>query len=279
MRQLSLELLARSGVDENNTQLLPSTAAEAAAQLIGGDIDAAMIVASADAPAVRQLLASPGIGLVSLSQADAYVALYPYLSKVVLPEGFADLSQDRPRAAVEMVAVKASLIVRDDLPSPVQYLLLDAAERIHGPPGVFQRAGEFPAAEATDLPLSDNARQFYKSGLPFLQRYLPLWLAILVEQLAITLLPLVAVAYPLLQTLPAAYGWGVRRRIYRLYGELKLLELRLEDHGRDAAALAELSRLEQRVKRLRVPASFAHMLYTLWQDIGIVRTRLDQGAS
>ena len=51
-----------------------------------------------------------------------------------------------------MVAVKASLVVRRDLPAPVQYLLLDAAAQIHAPPGVFQKAGEFPAAAATDLP-------------------------------------------------------------------------------------------------------------------------------
>jgi TRAP transporter TAXI family solute receptor len=279
MRRLALDLLARSGIDESNTDLLPLPTDLAASRLIEGDIEAAMIVASSDAPAVRRLLASPEVKLMSLAHADTYVALFPFLSKLVLPAGFADLAHDRPPADVEMVAVKASLVVRRDLQSPVQFLLLDAATRIHAHPGVFQKAGQFPAAETTDLPLGDNARDFYKSGLPLLQRYLPLWLAVLIEQLAITLIPMASVAYPLLRTAPAVYSWRVRRRIYRLYGELKLLELTHDDVAGERpsdALLSDLTKLEHRVNRLRVPASFAHMLYTLRHDIGLVRARLDQ---
>ncbi len=119
MRDLALKLLARNGIDAGNTELLPLTMAEAAAQLIGGDIQAAMMVASSEAPAVQRLLASPDVRLLSLTRADAYVALYPFLSKVVLPAGFVDLTHDRPPADVEMVAVKASLVVRRDLQSAI----------------------------------------------------------------------------------------------------------------------------------------------------------------
>jgi TRAP transporter TAXI family solute receptor len=278
MQRLARELLAQNGINGSNTELLHLNAAKAAAQLFAGDIDAAMIVASADAPAVQQLLGSPEVELLSLKRADAFVARYPYLSKVVLPEGYANIEHDRPPADVEMVAVKTNLVVRRDLSSPVQYLLLEVASRIHSHAEVFQKAGEFPAAEETDLPLSEDARQFYKSGPPLLQRNLPLWLAILIEQLAITLLPILAIAYPLLRALPAAYGWRMRRRIFTLYGELKLLELALEEHGREqtAAELSDLSRLEYRAAHLRVPTSYAHLLYTLRQDIDLVRTKLDQ---
>jgi hypothetical protein len=40
----------------------------------------------------------------------------------------------------------------------------DAAVKIHPRPGIFQRAGQFPAAEAVDIPLSSEALQFYKAG-------------------------------------------------------------------------------------------------------------------
>jgi hypothetical protein len=42
--------------------------------------------------------------------------------------------------------------------------LLDAAVEIHSGPGLFQKGGQFPAAEAIDLPLSDEAQRYYKSG-------------------------------------------------------------------------------------------------------------------
>ena len=236
-----------------------------------------MILTSFDAPAVQRLLGSPEIHLISLRRAVAYTALYPFLSKLVLPAGAVDFARNRPPDDVEMIATKTSLAVRRDLPPAVQYLLLDAATDIHSPPALFHNASQFPAAEAIDLPLGENARRYYKSGMPFLQHYLPLWLAVLTEQLFILLIPMAAVAYPLIRALPAVYGWGVRRRIHRLYGELKMLEIEFEDHPdeqRSRVLLAELSRLEGRVARLWVPDSFAHMAYTLRRNLQLVRRRV-----
>ncbi len=272
--------LAQNGIDDGNAELLPLAPDVAAARLAEGSIDVAMILTSFDAPAIQQLLRAPDISLMSLTRVDAYTALYPFMSKLILPAGAVDLAHNRPPADVEMAAVKTSLVVRRNLSPAVQYLLLDAATEIHSPPGLFHKASEFPAAEAIDLPLSENARRFYKSGMPFLQHYLPLWLAVLTERTAILLIPLAGVAYPLLRGVPAIFAWGVQRRIYLLYGELKLIELRLEDHNderRSGALSAELSSLEDRASRLRVPVSYAHMLYTLRHNIKLVRARLDQG--
>jgi len=150
---------------------------------------------------------------------------------------------------------------------------------VHAAPGPFQRAGQFPAAEPIDIPLSETAGNYYKSGSPFLQRYLPFWLAALASQLLIVLIPLVGIAYPLLRVGPALYGWGMRRRIYRLYGELKFVDAQLD--ARDAKApvddlLAEINRLEDHVNRMRTPLAFAQMLYTLRHHISLVRARLEK---
>ena len=68
-----------------------------------------------------------------------------------------------------------------DLPLAIA-LSGDAASKLHGAPGIFQKAGQFPVGEEIDLPLSDSARQFYKSGPPFQQRYLPFWTTVFVGQ-------------------------------------------------------------------------------------------------
>jgi hypothetical protein len=68
---------------------------------------------------------------------------------------------------------------------------------------MFHRAGRFPAAEGIDLPLSDQAVQFYKSGQPFLQSNLPFWMALLVGRLLVLLIPIFAVLYPMM---PIAAG-------------------------------------------------------------------------
>jgi hypothetical protein len=43
--------------------------------------------------------------------------------------------------------------------------------------GIFRTAGQFPGAEASDIPLSEEAKRFYKTGRPFLQDQLPFWIA------------------------------------------------------------------------------------------------------
>jgi TRAP-type uncharacterized transport system substrate-binding protein len=274
-RALAMQLLALNDIDKSNAQLLPLSIPQAGNALLRGEIDAAIIVTSWDTPLVRQLLASSEIHLHNFERADAYVALYPFLTKLMLPEGVGNMVTNLPPTEVPLFAVEASLIVRRDLHPALQYLLLDAATDVHSLPGIFHRPGRFPAPEEVDLPLSKTAQQFYKSGRPFLQRYLPFWLAVLAGQLLLLLIPVVAVAYPLLRVAPALYGWGMRRRIFRLYGELKFIEAELEAGSiatRDAV-LARLDRLEQRANHLWVPAAFAPFLYQLRNHIDLVRAQ------
>jgi TRAP-type uncharacterized transport system substrate-binding protein len=187
---LALEFLARVGaIEQKSATLLALTPQESSAKLPNGDIDAAVLMDAWETPAVRQLLTARDIDLVGIRRADAFVALYPYLNKLVLPAGVADMAANRPPTDVQLIATKASLVVRGDLHPAIQYLMLEAASQIHSGPGVFHKEGQFPAAESIDLPLSTHARQFYKTGSPFLQRNLPFWLAVLVQQVLVLLLP------------------------------------------------------------------------------------------
>ncbi len=279
---LSLEFLARVGVIDqgSGTTLLSLTPQEASDKLLRGDIDVAIVLDPFDSPLVRKLLAADNVALANIARADAFVALYPFLSKVVLPAGVGDMANNRPPTDVALVAPKASLIVRRDLHPAIQYLLLEAASKIHSGPGVFRKEGQFPGAESIDLPLSDQAAQFYKTGRPFLQRHLPFWLAVLAQQLLVVLIPVVAVLYPMLRFVPAAYGWAMRRRVFRLYRELKLIEDQTASIDSQAQPvgdlLARLDRLDDRTSHFRVPVAFRPLLYALRLHIALVRQRLER---
>jgi TRAP-type uncharacterized transport system substrate-binding protein len=278
-RVLARKLIELNGIDPSSLQLLALSPREAAAALLKGDIDAALIVTSWESEAVRALLASSDVTLLGFPRADAYVALYPYLSKLILPTGVGNLATNRPPNDVPLIAPKASLIVRRDLHPAVQYLLLEAAAEIHSQPSIFQQSGKFPSADHDDLPLSDDATQFYKSGRPFLQRYLPFWLAALASRFLVLLIPLAGVAYPLLRVVPAAYGWSMRRRIFSLYGELKFIEADIERRGGATPEVLErLERLDERANQLHVPVAFAHFLYQLRAHITLVRGQAMQAA-
>ena len=100
----------------------------------------------------------------------------------VLPAGAVDLVEPQPATDVLLIGPKCSLVVRNDLHAVVQYRLLEAAVEIHSPPSMFRAAGQFPASESIDLPLSPYARDFYKTGSPFFLRHLPFWLAVLLDK-------------------------------------------------------------------------------------------------
>jgi TRAP transporter TAXI family solute receptor len=273
---LLLRLLKLNEMDQEVAELLTLPPQEAADKLLAGEIDAAALLASWDAPVVQQLITNDQVELLNLARADAYVALYPFLSKVTLPRGVGDLAKDLPPVDVALFASKASLVVRKELHSAIQYLLLSTAVQIHSGVSMFHRAGRFPAAEGIELPLSREAVHFYKSGQPFLQHNLPFWMASLVGHLLVLLIPAIAVLYPMFRFLPGLYGWLMRRKIARLYGELRFLEDEITDGGpTDGAQLtARLDRLEKQANQLRMPIVYESMMYLLRHHISIVRNRL-----
>lgn len=276
-RAVAETILRLNRFDMSSADFVSLSPQAAAEQLRRGDIQAALITASADLPIVRELLADPTIDLISFPRAAAYVALYPSLTRLTVPEGVGDLALNRPPRDVEIFGAPVSLGVRADMHPALQVLLLRAASQIHAGPGMFNAAARFPAAEAIDLPLSDGAMQYYKSGTPLLQRHLPFGLAVLVGQLLFILLPVVGILYPLLRVAPALYTWAMRHRVIRLYGELKLLEHELDnqpDSARKRALLDALDELDRRVVRMHIPASYSQFVYTLRQHIGLVRARV-----
>jgi TRAP-type uncharacterized transport system substrate-binding protein len=278
-RVVARRLLQLNGVEEASVKLLGLTPEEASDALLRGKIDAAVMLTSWQSPAVRKLLAADGVVLATFPRADAYVALFPLLNKLVLPTGVVDLARNIPPADVTLLAVQESLAVRRDLHPAAQYLLLEAASEVHGGPGIFQKAGRFPAGEAIDLPLSDQARTFYKSGRPFLYRYLPFWLSGLTERLLIVLIPLLAVAYPLARILPQMYQWWMQHHLFKLYGDLKLLEIEAKRRGAGESIddlILALDTLQERTTRMFVTLSFAQRRYILKEHIKLTREQFEK---
>ncbi len=272
-----LQLLALLGLDPRSLQLEAYLPEEAEQALLSGRIDGLAINASWDAPVVRRLLRDPRVWLTSFPRADAYVALNPNLTKLVVPMGVGDLARNLPATDVTLIAPKTSLLIRKDLHPAVQYLLLEAASEIHSGPALFHQAGQFPAGEPMGVPLSPDARHFYKSGAPFLHRYLPFWLAVLVERLLVLLIPVLGLLFPALRVVPDLYFRAMERRVLGLYGQLKLLETecdRLAPGASGAALAARIDELEANANRLRVPAKVTQSLYHLKQHINFVRERV-----
>jgi TRAP-type uncharacterized transport system substrate-binding protein len=123
-RALALQLIERTKIDSIIGELSGFTLAVAAEKLIAGDIDAAFFVAAWESPVVQKLINSKGIEIESFPRTDAYVAIYPFLHKMVLPAGVVDFLMNRPPTDVVLLAAKASLVVR----GPASSLTVPAAQ-------------------------------------------------------------------------------------------------------------------------------------------------------
>lgn len=276
-RVLALTLLRENGLDQPPTRLSDLGGSRAAEALREGAVDAAVFVASPRAPVVAELMADPGIELLSFSRVDAYLSRYRYLSSVVLPEGAIDFRRNIPGRPVTLLAPVATLVVPPDFHPALTDLMLQAAVEVHGKGGFFERAGQFPSDDHLDFPLIEDARRYFESGPSFLRRYLPFWAAVFVERSALFLLPLVTLLVPLFRIAVPTYRWKVRSRIYRWYRDLSAVEISVDAGvGDPTMALKELDRIEQEAAKVEVPLSYTDELYNLRLHIQLVRDKIDK---
>jgi TRAP-type uncharacterized transport system substrate-binding protein len=276
-RALALQLLAVNATVMPPTVLLPDTGQRAMDLLLAGKVDGFFLVAPADSPIIEKLAAAPGIRLLSLDRAEAYTRRFPYLTRLTLPRGVFDFINNIPAADVTLVSPTANLLARDTLHPALAFLLMRAATEIHGNAGLLNKAGEFPAPLNSEFPLSSEAKRYYRAGPPFLQRYLPYWVAVLVDRLWIILLPALALVVPLTRIIPPIYRWRVRSRIYRWYARLKEVELELDEApaGEKLEGLLErLDEIERSVNRINTPLAYTDNLYLFKQNIDLVRARV-----
>jgi hypothetical protein len=278
-RAIALQLLGDEGLASNELTLMPLGGEAAADGLRDGRIDAAFFVMPARDGAVHRLLTASGIRLVSIDRPAAQVLQHRFLSRLDLPEGAVDLPADLPRADTILLAAAANLVVRDDFHPALATLFLETGKTLHGEPGLFAEAGQFPSRQYIEFPLSDAARRYFDRGPSFLQRYLPFWAASLVDRLAIWLLPLVTIVYPIFKIIPTLYDSGMLSRINRWYKELQAIEWKIATRPAPEELrrrLAELDAVEARVQKLAMPVTYGNPLYTLRLHIAFLRGELQQ---
>jgi TRAP-type uncharacterized transport system substrate-binding protein len=272
-RAFALPLLAANGVDAASSDLREQGGSDAIGALRAGEVDAVFLMGPPQAPAVRAALYEPGFRLMNFVRAEAYARRFPYITRLTLPPGALDFARNLPEQEVTLIGTTAMLVARSDFHPALMDLLLDAADDIHGGQGYFERAGEFPGIRRIDLPIADEADRYHRHGPTFLHRYLPFWVAGLIERLVILLIPLFVVG-PLLNALPQLIRWRARSRIYRWYGELAFIERDVETRAGTLPIdkwLQDIDRIERSVEHISTAPSFASELYTLREHVALVR--------
>jgi TRAP transporter TAXI family solute receptor len=277
LRLLAVAMLRDSGVGDGDATLSEQGGPDAAAALLESQIDAAFLIAGPTSPIVVRLLAHPEVRPMNFAQGEALSRRFAALSSYKVPRGVSDLAADLPHDDVSTVAVTANLLVRDALHPALMYLLLDAASAIHGAHTIVADAGQFPSMRNQDVPLASEADRFYKSGKPFLKRYLPYWLANLVDRLLVLLIPVIAVLLPVIRFLPDIYEFRLNAKIGHWYGRIGTIEDEIGDAPapeRIPGYLKRLDDIEAQVNAMNFPSSAGNRVYGVRAAIDLVRERL-----
>jgi TRAP-type uncharacterized transport system substrate-binding protein len=279
-RFLTQRILAANGIDADNADLVVESAETSGQRLANGDLDLMFVVGSPDSPLLLKLVADRQIELQSLERAGAYARRYDWLTMLELPEGAIDLRRNVPSKDLQMIAATANLVASDDFHPALITLVLSAAAEVHGGQQLLAGADSFPTAANSDFPLNRDASRFYKRGPPFLQRWLPFWVANWIDRIKVMLVPLLALVLPLLKVLPPAYRWRIRRRILRWYKDLKSIDLELDAEPLDARRLhrmrSAIDSIERDVAHVDVPLGYADQLYQLRLHIELLQNKLDR---
>jgi TRAP-type uncharacterized transport system substrate-binding protein len=273
------KILKANGVERDELKAERLEQTPAVTGFLAGRLDALFFVSAPESSMVQMLLRTPGVGLFEFAQAEAYARQFPFLSAVMLPRGVVDIARDLPPRDLKLIAPTTMMVMREGTHPALVQLFVQAAQRIHGGAGWFAKAGEFPSAQNTELPLADEAARFYKNGAPLLERYLPFWLANLIDRMWVALFSIVAVLIPLSRVVPPLYALRIRSRIFRWYRDLRHIEDDLSHTDADAdAILRRLNALDLKAERINVPLAYTDELYRLRSHIRLVRERLHAGA-
>jgi TRAP-type uncharacterized transport system substrate-binding protein len=279
-RKVALELLQSFGVTAANASLSADGGMVAANALLAKKLDAIVIIGAPQTPAVQLLLNKPEVQLVSIEHAEGITRRLPYLSLVTLKAGSVNPQRDFPAQDITLLSTTANLVIREDLHPALAYLLLEAARDVHKGATLLNKPAEFPNPRGTDFPLADEAQRYYKDGRPFLQRYLPYWAANALQRLLLILVPLLAIAIPIIKAIPSLLNFKEKNRLYRRYGVLLGLERDLRARQLSEAeiqeASAKLDKVEQDISEMKFSLDFSDRIYTLRQHVDYVRGQLQK---
>jgi TRAP-type uncharacterized transport system substrate-binding protein len=273
-------LLGRANIDAQTATFLPYTGDAAVEALMDGRADVALLVGGSDAPSVSRLLTNPKLGLMNFPIAEALTRVFPDMVQLVLPKGVVEVDPPNPPNNVTLVGTTAKVLIRDNLHPALVQLLARTMKEVHQGSGLFQRSGQFPAAEDPEFPVSPIASDYYRNGPSFLARYLPLSMTIYAQRTIAFIIAAFAILFPAFGFAPRVYEWLIQQRLRRLYRRLRVVEMTLQGELTAAqmklieSELAEIDRAAS-----AVPLRRSDLYFMIKYHLDQIRSRLAKTAS
>ncbi len=271
-------MVDRLALDLEPDRLLALGGADAVTALQAGQVEVAVFVAPMDAPYLEPLLTDPRFVIRPVRDGEALARRLPFVRLVDIPRSGLDYARALPPERIELTAMVASLVARDDLHPALVNRLIRAAQRIHATPSILTPTIEFPSSEGTGLSVDAQAAAALATTGDGLERALPYWMAAQITRTTVVLVPLLVLLLPILRATPGLLAWRLRWRVYRHYTNLVRIEEEASQGplapARRAALLAELDRVDRAIAKLNLPARYREYAYSLRLHLDLVRRHL-----
>lgn len=274
---ISRRFLKALDINESNSRLQSLPEDEVARQLVAGTIDVAFFMDPPETVRIHHLFELKGVSVMPLTQAEAMRRNFQFLHVLDIPRSTIDLARVYPAQDIQVMATTAVVVARKKTHTAIVYLLMSIIDVVHEPPTLLSKENEFPADKDVDVPISPQAEHYFLGGKPFLQRYLPFWVASAVERLLAVGLPLLALLLPFMNIAPKIYNWRIKGRITRCYRDLIELERRVKLAPRDQLnhEFENLVRtVDEYLNEKKVPISYSNEIYILKEHIELVRRKI-----
>jgi uncharacterized protein len=274
-RATTEKILGISGVNSENSTLLNLTTQGAENALVEGQIDALFLPIALDAPILQSLLKNPSLRPMSFTEAEAVTRIFPFLVRLVLPRAVIDFERIVPAIDMILIATPNVVLVRKDIHPALIDLLAQTIVEAHGKPGVFQQAGEFPTLIDPEYPVAQSARDFYKNGPSFMNRYLPFWMTNYVQRIIAVLVAVIAIVLPVFNFAPKLYQWFLQDRMRKLYRRLRIVEDASQTELTAPQVVSLQTELENIDRATRIlPQRQSDLFFILEHHITLTRTQL-----
>jgi uncharacterized protein len=274
-RATTEKILGISGVNSENSALLNLTTQGAENALIEGQIDALFLPIALDAPILQSLLKNPRLRPMSFTEAEAVTRIFPFLVRLVLPRAVIDFERIVPAIDMILIATPNVVLVRKDIHPALIDLLAQTIVEAHGKPGVFQQAGEFPTLIDPEYSIAQSARDFYKNGPSFMNRYLPFWMTNYVQRIIAVLVAVIAIVLPVFNFAPKLYRWFLQDRMRKLYRRLRIVEDASQTELTASQVVSLQTELENIDSAARIlPQRHSDLFFILEHHITLTRTQL-----
>lgn len=277
-RDVALRLLNQVRLEAKDLVQSEIAGVETVDALRSGKLDAAIFVASVNAPIVQTLLSTPGIHLANLKRSAALSERMPYLDARFVAAGSLSTNRLQPPQDMLLLSTVASVLVREDLHPMIKRALMHIALAQHSTSGALYRANEFPHLKRLEFPSSREAREVLSEGLPWLEKHVSLQTAQWLYRLLWIGLPLALLTLLICRALPEYLLWRIDSHINIWYGELKFIENDLnqgQPGGLEMAQFrARLRRISTGIANFPMPRSYMQRLFILRQHIALVDSKM-----